>query len=150
MIEGPALLALGKKFLALQSFSVLLGAEFVSAEPGKVVLRIPIRRDLLQQNGFVHGGVLSYAADNAMTFAGGSVLGAAVVTAEYKINYARPAVGHALRAEARVITSSKRQAVCSCEIFAEGDGEAKMCAVALGTITLLESKDANTLPITSA
>jgi uncharacterized protein (TIGR00369 family) len=142
MADATALLALGKQVLAMQPFSALVGAELVSAEVGKVVLRIPIRRELQQQNGFVHGGVLSYAADNAMTFAGGSAIGVAVVTSEYKINYVRPAVGAAIRAEARVITSSKRQAICMCEIFAEGDGDARLCAVALGTISLLEPKGA--------
>ncbi len=42
------------------------------------------------QHGFVHGDVLPYLADNALTVAGGSVPGAAV-TAEHKINYFRPA-----------------------------------------------------------
>lgn len=139
-IDPTALPALAKQVLDMQPFSALVGAELASIEPGKVVLRIPIRRELQQQNGFVHGGVLSYAADNAMTFAGGSVIGVAVVTSEYKINYVRPAVGQVLRAEARVITSTKRQAICTCEISVEGDGEQKLCAVAFGTISLLDSK----------
>jgi uncharacterized protein (TIGR00369 family) len=141
-MDAATLTLLGKQVLALQPFSVLLAAEFISAEVGRAVLRIPIRHDLKQQNGFVHGGVLSYAADNAMTFAGGSVLGVAVVTSEYKINYLRPATGVAVRAEARVISNSKRQAVCYCEIFADGESESKMCAAAFGTISLLESKTA--------
>jgi uncharacterized protein (TIGR00369 family) len=140
MVDPAALPALAKQVLDAQPFSALVGAELASVEPGKVVLRIPIRRELLQQNGFVHGGVLSYAADNAMTFAGGSVIGVMVVTSEYKINYVRPAMGNVLRAEARVITSTKRQAICMCEIIVEGDGEPKVCAIAFGTISQLESK----------
>jgi uncharacterized protein (TIGR00369 family) len=64
----------------------LLGAHLTQLRQGEAELVIPITSDLLQQHGFVHGGVVSYAADNALTFAGGSVLGPAVVTAEYKIN----------------------------------------------------------------
>ena len=103
---------------------------------------IPIREELLQQNGFVHGGVVSYAADNALTFAGGSALGPAVLTSEYKINYLKPARGKVLRAKASVIYASKRQAVCRCEVFAaEEDHSEKLCAVAQGTIVAVATEE---------
>jgi uncharacterized protein (TIGR00369 family) len=83
----------------------------------------------------VHGGVLSYLADNALTYAGGSVLGTDVVTAEYKINYLRPATGgDRLVALASVVGSGKTQAVCRCDVFIEEAGERKLCAAAQGTI----------------
>src|SRR5215211_5446739 len=81
----------GKQALKSQPFSALIGARLTSLSEGKAVLEVPIREELLQQNGYVHGGVISYIADNALTFAGGSVLGPAVLTSEYKINYLRPA-----------------------------------------------------------
>ncbi|HZW67624.1 MAG TPA: PaaI family thioesterase, partial [Pseudogracilibacillus sp.] len=74
------LLELGKQVLESQSFSRLVGTKLIEYKPGEVELEIPIKEDLLQQNNFVHGGVLSYAADNALTFAGGSVLGPEVLT----------------------------------------------------------------------
>lgn len=140
MLEENALTALAKQVMAAQPFSALVGAELVSIEEGSVELRIPLRKELLQQHGFVHGGVLSYAADNAITFAGGSVLGPNVVTSEYKINYLRPAKGQVLRVTAKVISHGKRQAVCLCEVFAIGEGDAKACAVAVGTVSQLESR----------
>jgi len=131
-------LSLGKQILASQPFSVLLGAELAAFSPGKAELRIPITAQLLQQHGFVHGGVLSDAADNALTFAGGSVLGPAVVTAEYKINYVRPAQGAALVARATVVSSGKTQAVCRCDVFTiDKNGEERLCAAAQGTIVKL-------------
>jgi hypothetical protein len=39
---------------------------------GGAVLEAPIRNELLQQDGLVHGDVLRYPADNALTFAGGA------------------------------------------------------------------------------
>ena len=57
----------GRKVLASQPFSVLLGAELVVFSPGIAELKVPIKPELKQQNGFVHGGVISYAADNALT-----------------------------------------------------------------------------------
>lgn len=141
MSASSALTQLAQQVLAAQPFSALVGAELASIEEGKAELRIPIKKELQQQNGFLHGGVLSYAADNAITFAAGSVLGAAVVTQEYKINYLRPATGRLLRAEAKVLSRTKRLAVCSCEIFAEEDGgESRLCAVAFGSVAVLEAR----------
>lgn len=134
------LVALAKNVLSSQPFSTLLGTRLGSIEPGRVELVIPIRPELLQQHGFVHGGVISYAADNAITFAGGSVLGDSV-TAEYKINYLRPAIGDTLIARAEVIHAGKRQATCRCDLFVGKDGESKICATAMGSITKVESRE---------
>jgi len=128
------LLPLGRQVLALQPFSVLVGAELKGFSPGWAELTIPITPLLIQQHGFVHGGVISYAADNALTFAGGSVLGPAVVTSEYKINYLRPATGTVLIARATVIYASKTQAVCRCDVFVVDEGKENLCAVSQGTI----------------
>jgi uncharacterized protein (TIGR00369 family) len=125
----------GRRVLDAQPFSSMLGAKLVSFSEEGAVLEIPIRKDLLQQNGFVHGGVLSYAADNALAFAGGSALGPAVLTSEYKINYLRPASGQKLVARARVVYAGKRQAVCHCDVLSVTEGgEERLCATAQGTI----------------
>ena len=64
----------GQQALKSQPFSALIGARLTSLSEGKAVLEVPIREELLQQNGCV---------------AGGSVLGPVVLTSEYKINYLR-------------------------------------------------------------
>jgi len=124
---------------------VLIGAELTGYSPGRAELTIPITPQLKQQHGFVHGGVISYAADNALTFVGGSILGPAVVTSEYKINYLRPAMGATLIARAMVVYSSKSQVVCRCDVFVVNDGKENLCAVSQGTIGRigrpLESQD---------
>ena len=129
------LLSWGRQALASQPFSRLVGAQLDAFAPGLAELSLPVAPELLQQHGFVHGGVLSYLADNALTFAGGSVLGDSV-TAEYKINYLRPATNaERLLAVASVVGSGKTQAVCRCDVFLlrEG-GERVLCAAAQGTI----------------
>lgn len=128
------LYSIGQAVLAAQPFSRLLGAELTEFEPGKAELRIPITPELLQQHGYVHGGVLAYAADNALTFAGGSRLGTAVLTAEFKLNYLRPAQGETLIARASVLGGGARQAVCRCEIYMLASGEEILCAAGQGTI----------------
>ena len=131
------MLAWGKRILASQPFSVLLGAELLSFSQGNAELKIPIKADLKQQHGFVHGGVISYAADNALTYAGGSALGQGVVTSEFKINYVRPAMGEFLIARASVVHSGKNQAVCRCEVYVADKGTERLCATAQGTIARL-------------
>jgi uncharacterized protein (TIGR00369 family) len=132
-------LELGQRVLAAQPFSVWLGAQLTEFGEGGAEITLPITEKLLQQHGFVHGGILSYAADNALTFAGGSVLGPAVVTSEFKINYVRPACGTHVVARAVVIHAGQSQAVCRCEVFTidELEAEPRLCAVAQGTIARL-------------
>jgi uncharacterized protein (TIGR00369 family) len=130
-------LAMGRDILAKQPFSVLLGAELAALAPGQVELQLALRPEHLQQNGFAHGGVVSYLADNALTFAGGTAMQVPVVTSEFKINYVRPAVGERLIARASADAVSKTQAVCRCEVFAVKDGAEKLCALAQGTIVRL-------------
>jgi uncharacterized protein (TIGR00369 family) len=136
-VSPDAFLAMGREVIASQPFSVLLGAEMHAVSRGAIDLQLPITDKLKQQHGFAHGGVVSYLADNALTFAGGTAMAVPVVTAEFKINYIRPAVGERLIARARAVHVGSTQAVCSCEIFVVRDGEEKLCALAQGTIARL-------------
>lgn len=128
------LLSYGRQVLALQPFNGVVGATLEVFEPGMAELALPLAPHLLQQDGFVHGGVLSYLADNALTYAGGSVLGK-VLTSEFKINYLRPARdADRLVAVATVVGSGRTQAVCRCDVFLERADGRKLCAAAQGTI----------------
>lgn len=131
----------GRRVLASQPFSALLGTELIAFSPGGAELALGLRPELLQQHGFAHGGVVSYLADNALTYAGGSVLGDSL-TLEFKINYLRPAVGSRLVARAHVTGSGRKQAVCQCEVFAVAqDGTERLCAAAQGTIWKVEKDE---------
>jgi len=136
-VSPEVFLAMGRDVLAKQPFSVLLGAELAALSPGKVDLQLALKPEHLQQDGFAHGGIVSYLADNALTFAGGTAMQVPVVTSEFKINYVRPAVGERLIARASADAVSKTQAVCRCEVFAVKDGVEKLCALAQGTIVRL-------------
>lgn len=125
---------LAQQVFAQQAFSQFLGAEMTVFESGKTEIRLPMRAELRQQNGFAHGGAISYLADTTLAFAGGSVLGERVVTSEFKINYLKPARGKLLIGRATVLGQAGRQAVCRCDIFALHAGKETLCATALGTI----------------
>ena len=128
----------GREMLGSQPFSKFVGAELIALERGQVELALTITSELKQQSGFVHGGVLSYLADNALTFAGGTALNTPCVTSEYKINYLRPAMGERLIARATAVYTGKTQSVARCEILVVKDGEEKLCAIAQGTIATLK------------
>ena len=137
-MSPEAFLQRGAEILAAQPFSRLLGVEIGAVAPGRVELRLALKPELLQQHGFAHGGVLSYLADNALTFAGGTAFASDALTSEYKINYLRPAVGELLIARAEAVSAGRTQAVCRCDVFAVKDGVEKLCAVAQGTIVKLQ------------
>jgi uncharacterized protein (TIGR00369 family) len=140
-VDAAAFLAMGREVLSQQPFSVLLGAELIALEPGRCELGLVITEQLKQQMGFAHGGVVSYLADNALTYAGGTAMRVPVVTSEYKINYVRPAIGERLIARARAVHVSQSQAVCQCEVFAVTADQEKLCAIAQGTIAKLSEKN---------
>ncbi|HYD93870.1 MAG TPA: PaaI family thioesterase [Noviherbaspirillum sp.] len=128
-----------RQALDAQPFSRLLGASLEHIDAESAVLTLPLRDDLKQQHGFAHGGVVSYLADNALTFAGGARLGgAAILTSEFKINYLRPAIGSLLVARAGVIHAGARQAVCRCDILAREQDTEKLVATAQGTIVKVD------------
>ncbi|WP_424460345.1 PaaI family thioesterase [Ottowia sp.] len=123
-----------QKVFKSQPFSQFLGAELTDASADSAEISLTILEHHTQQHGFVHGGVISYLADNTLTFAGGLALGGDALTSEFKINYVRPAKGHRLVARAQAAHSGKRQAVCRCEIICMADDEEKLVALAQGTI----------------
>lgn len=130
---------LAARVFAAQPYTVLLGAELVEAGAGFATISLPLRSDLTQQHGFAHGGVISYLADNALTFAGGLALGGDALTSEFKINYVKPGGGDRLIAKATARSVGKSQAVCQCDIFfEESDGDLSLCAIAQGTIVALK------------
>lgn len=120
--------------LAAQPFSRLLGARITAFGPDGVELVVPNRPDHRQQDGFAHGGLLGYAADNALTFAAGAVAGPNVLTAGYSINVLAPAIGEELVARTHTVSAGRRLLVTRCEIVELGSDGERLCAVAQGTI----------------
>jgi uncharacterized protein (TIGR00369 family) len=137
-VNSDELLVFARSIFAAQPFSRFLGAELAAVGPGSAEIRIRNRPDIQQQHGFVHGGVISYLADNALTFAGGLALGGDALTAEFKINYGKPATGDVIVARAKAAITTRRQAVCQCSIYAADnnsrEGDEELVAVAQGTI----------------
>lgn len=139
MMSPHSLMMVGQQVLSKQAISEHFDTRLDRLDAGEAELSMPITAVIRQQHGFVHGGIVSYLADNALTFAGGSVLGDSV-TVEYKINYLKPAKGSSrLRAVAKVIGHGKSNAVCACEVFDETLDGPILVAVAQGTIQAVKA-----------
>ncbi|MET8154311.1 patatin-like phospholipase family protein [Actinoplanes sp. NPDC049668] len=128
-------LARAQRVLADQSVSRMFGTRLVSFGEGSATVEIDIRPEITNHHGAVHGGIVAYAADNALAFAGGAALGPDVVTSGLSIDYIAPARGRTLRAHGMVMRAEGRRAACRCELHAIAeDGTETLVAVAQGTI----------------
>ena len=113
-----------------------LGASVVSVGAGTVVLRMPFREDLTQQNGFLHAGAIATLADSACGYAALTTMpaDADVLSVEFKVNMLAPAVGEAIEARGTVLRSGKSIVVTRADVYAIGrDGE-KLVAAMQGTM----------------
>ncbi|MHA6721280.1 PaaI family thioesterase [Sphingomonas sp. RS6] len=140
-VNDPLLLERVRESFLRQSFMGLIGAEVIHASHGKVVLDLPFRADLCQQNGFLHGGVVGAIADVAGGYAAYSVFGDGddVLTVEYKINLIRPAAGERLRATGEVLRAGRALTVCDLKVHAMRGGEAVLCASGQQTLMRMEA-----------
>lgn len=118
-----------------QSFARLLGLKLESAEPGQVSISCKKREDLLQQNGVIHGGVISAVAEAASGYAALTLLpeGYSVMAVEYKINFLRPVSGNQMTAVAKVIKNGRKLIVVDVEVMDHATGKlaAKMMVTAI-------------------
>lgn len=117
-----------------------LGAYLTEIKPGEVVIHLPYKRDLTQQHGFFHAGVIGTIADSAGGYAAFSLMpaDASVLTVEYKINLMSPADGDLLMARARVIKAGRTLTVCLVECFIRKDGAEKLCALLQMTVMTMQ------------
>lgn len=122
-----------------QPFSRMLGTRLTRWDAEGITLELDVRPELLQQHGFVHGGVLCYLADNAVTFAAGQELGVNVLTAGVNLHYLRPARGERMVARATTQAKTSNRAVSLVEIYAVSDGEEYLCAAGSGTVSAIRS-----------
>ncbi|MEW6721118.1 MAG: PaaI family thioesterase [Thermodesulfobacteriota bacterium] len=104
--------------------------------PGWCETHIDILPKHLQQDGFVHAGVQATLADHTAGGATGTLVpaGFLVLTAEFKINFLRPAVGERIRCRATVLKSGRTLSVAESEVYAVRGGAEKL--VAKATVTL--------------
>jgi uncharacterized protein (TIGR00369 family) len=127
-----------RESFARQRLMTTLGASVDSVDQGTVVLRLPIREDLTQQNGFLHAGAIASLADAACGYAALSRTPARadVLSIEFKINMLAPAVGDYVLARAEVIRAGRTVMVCRADVVSLHDGREKLVAAMQGTMAV--------------
>lgn len=123
---------------ARQGLMTTLGARLAWVGEGEVHIALPHAPGLSQQQGFVHAGAIAAIADSACGYAALTQVPAQdeVVTAEFKINLLRPALGQRFLAIGRVLHAGRRLSVCSAEVRAFADAGDAFKVVALMQATI--------------
>ncbi|HEY3399225.1 MAG TPA: PaaI family thioesterase [Geothrix sp.] len=124
-----------------QGLMATLGATMVLVSEGEVHIALPFSERLSQQHGYVHAGAITSILDSACGYAAltKAAPGCEVVTAEFKINLLRPAIGDRFLAIGRVQNAGRSLTVCTGEVQAfSGSGSApKVVALMQATIATL-------------
>jgi uncharacterized protein (TIGR00369 family) len=117
---------------ARQAAMRLIGARLATVEPGRCIIELPVRDDLTQQHGFVHGGVVGMIADSAGGYAGFTLMpaDASVLTVEFKINMLAPAAGDMLVATGEVLKPGRTLAIVRADVMAlRGDRQTRVATM---------------------
>ena len=127
-----------------QTLLTTLGVSIAELTVGRVVLDLPYRADLCQQNGYLHAGAITALADSACGYAAASLMpeDRDVLTVEFKVNLLSPARGDRFRAIGEVMRAGRTLTVCSAEVVAwaddaGGNPEASLVRVALMQATMM-------------
>jgi uncharacterized protein (TIGR00369 family) len=104
-----------------------------------VTIECPLREDLLNSTGVLHGGVIASIADEAAWHAMLHAYGAErqATTTELKVNYLRPLAGKKVIGRVYTLRAGKTLHVSRVDLF---DTQKKLGAVAVVTYMLLQSK----------
>ena len=140
--KNPDFEARVRDSFARQAAMGLIGAELTVVEPGRVTIELPVRDDLGQQHGFVHGGVVGMIADSAGGYAAFTLMPAeaSVLTVEYKINMLAPAKGERLVARGAVVKPGRTLSIVRADVYAIEGGRETLVAATQQTLMVMHGK----------
>lgn len=127
---------------ALQQAMTLIGAELAIVEPGYTEIHLPLKAEITQQHGYIHGGIVGMIADSAAGYAANTLTSAdtSVLTVEYKINLIAPADGEHLVARGEVVKPGRTLLITRADVYAIKAGQWTLCAVMQQTIMAMQGK----------
>ena len=120
----------------LSHFDALLGTEWLDDDPSQARVRLPMRDDLRQPVGLLHGGVMSSLVESVCSRATALAVvpnGMMAMGQSIRVNFIRPITeGHA-DVKARARHRGRTTWVWEAEIL---DAEERLCALAQMTIAV--------------
>ncbi len=113
-----------------------LGIQIARLEAGEVCLSMAYSPELVQQNGFVHAGVITAGLDTACGIAAFTLMpaGADILTVEFKTNLLAPASGKRFMFRGTVVKPGRTLTVCEGRAYAERAGGEHLIATMTGTL----------------
>lgn len=131
-----------RQSFANQRVMATIGAELTSVSPGEVVIELPFREDLTQQDGYLHAAIVSAIVDSACGYAAYSLMpaDASVLSVEFKVNFLAPAVGRRFVAVGRVARPGRTLTVTAGDVVAESDAGSKPVATMLATMMAVSAR----------
>ncbi len=132
-----------RQSFARQAYMETLGADLVHVAEGEVDIALPFSERLVQQDGFLHAGVVAGATDSACGYAALTRMdaGVEVLTVEFKINLLAPAAGERLVARGRVVRSGRLLTVCRGDAVTVSEGREKHVATMTATLIAVTRPD---------
>jgi acyl-CoA thioesterase len=120
-----------EKMLGNDPFSQWLGIQKISVEPGKCVLKMQVKKEMLNGFGILHGGVTFSLADSAFAFASNS-RGKKAFSIDNNISYlTKVQEGDELTAKAEEISLSEKIGIYNVTIL---NKEQQIVAVFKGSV----------------
>ncbi len=101
-----------------------LGLRLLRAGGGEAEVAVPVRTEFVQEEGVIHGGILSTLADTCAVYALGADLlpGVRLASIEFKVNFfaAAHTPGADLLGSARVLHRGRSTGVCEARVTQDG------------------------------
>lgn len=133
---------------AAQSAMTSMNISLILVEPGQIVMQLEKTDAFLQQQGFLHGGVITSGLDSACGFAALSLAapGFEVLTIEFKTSFLAPGRAKLIRFEGQVIKSGRRISFCEASAY-ENDGDNKKMIAKMSTSLAMVEMPAGWQPL---
>jgi uncharacterized protein (TIGR00369 family) len=114
----------------------VIGARLVAVGAGEARIELPFSPELTQQHGYIHAGIIGTIVDSACGYAAYTLFppDSEVLTVEYKVNFLAPAKGEKFVAIGRAIKPGRTLTVCTGEVWAHDQSEAKQIAAMQATM----------------
>jgi uncharacterized protein (TIGR00369 family) len=129
----------------VQGFPANCGFEVERVAYGIFESCLQIQPVHIQQDGFVHAGVIATMADHTGGYAAFTTVSEKyrILTIEFKINYFKPAVGEKLICRSKVINNGRKIKVAESEIFSVSKDYEKLVSKAMVTLIAVPEENLN-------
>jgi 1,4-dihydroxy-2-naphthoyl-CoA hydrolase len=117
-------------------FDELIGTEWVSDDPGDARVRLPIRDELRQPFGLMHGGVMSTLVESVCSRATAGAVwedGMAAMGQSIDVSFIRPVTKGSVEVRAKARHRGRTTWIWECEVL---NDEGKLCALSRMTIAV--------------